>query len=83
MMDEFILWPKPYLLLSPTCVEILSWMIEIWMEKSLTSDSNCNIVNLQPPKILQRMTNNVGSTFSVGDTIPWLPISTEQDDWNW
>ena len=30
--DEFIHWPKPYLLLSATCDEILSWMIEIWMK---------------------------------------------------
>ena len=26
--------------------EILSWMIEIWMENDLISDSNCNIVNI-------------------------------------
>ena len=26
---------NPYLLLSATCDEILSWMIESWMEKSL------------------------------------------------
>ena len=32
MMDAFIHWPKPYLLLPTTCDEILSWMIEIWME---------------------------------------------------
>ena len=35
MMDEFICWPKPYLLLSATCFEILSWMIENVDEKSL------------------------------------------------
>ena len=29
MMDKFINCPKPYLLLSGTCDEILSWMIEI------------------------------------------------------
>ena len=51
MMDEFIHWPKPGLLLSATCDEILSWMIEIWMENHSVSDSNCNTVNLQsPPK---------------------------------
>ena len=33
-MDEFIRWPTPYLLLVATCDEILSWMIEIWREKS-------------------------------------------------
>jgi hypothetical protein len=32
MMDEFIHWPKPYLLLSATCDELLSWTIEIWMK---------------------------------------------------
>ena len=53
-MDEFIHWPKPYLLLSATCDEILSWMIEIWMENNLVSDSNCNTVNLQPPKKFTR-----------------------------
>ena len=46
MMDEFIHWPKPYLLLSATCDEILSWTIEIWMKNTLISDNNCNIVNL-------------------------------------
>ena len=34
MMDEFIHWPKPYLLLSTTCDDILSWMIEIWMKST-------------------------------------------------
>jgi hypothetical protein len=33
MMDEFIHWAKPELLLSTTCDEILSWMIEILNEK--------------------------------------------------
>ena len=49
MMDEFIRWPKPYLLFSPTCDEILSWMIEI-----LISDSNHNTVNLLTPKFFTR-----------------------------
>ena len=35
-------WPKPYLLLSTTPDEILSWVIEIWMKFHLVSDSNCN-----------------------------------------
>jgi hypothetical protein len=46
MMDKFIHWPKPYLLWSATCDEILSWMIEIWMKNHLVSDSNWNTVNL-------------------------------------
>ena len=29
------------------------------------------------------MTNIVGLTFSVGDTIPWFTISIEQDNHNW
>ena len=54
MIDEFIHWPKPYLLLSATCDEILSWMIEIWMKNHLISDSNCNTVNpLSPQKIIR------------------------------
>ena len=37
----------------PTCDEMLSWMIEIWMESLLVSDSNCNTViyNPSPKKI--------------------------------
>ena len=31
--------------------------------------------------ICQLMTNNVGLTFSVGDTIMWFTISIEQDNW--
>ena len=49
MMDEFIHWPYPYLHLSTTCDEILSWMIGNWMKNHLVSDSNCNILNLYPP----------------------------------
>ena len=44
-MDEFIHRPKPYLLLSSTYDEILSWM-----KKHLVSDSKCNTTNLQSPK---------------------------------
>ena len=50
MMDEFIHWPKPYLLvLLATCDEIFSWMIECWMKYHLVSESNRNIVNLESP----------------------------------
>ena len=52
MMDEFIRWPKPFLLFLATCDELVSWMIEIWMINHLVSDNNCNTVNLKvPPKI--------------------------------
>jgi hypothetical protein len=50
MMDEFIHWLKPYLILLATCDEILSWMIEIWMKIHLVGDNNCNIVYLELPK---------------------------------
>ena len=46
MMNEFVHWPKPYLLLSATCDEMLSWMIEVWMELHLLTYHDCNTVNL-------------------------------------
>ena len=49
-MDEFVHWPQPCLLLSATCDEILSPMIEICMKNHLISDSNCDTVNLYSPK---------------------------------
>jgi hypothetical protein len=56
-------------------------MVQIWMKNYLVSDNNCNIVDLYNIlKILQGMTNNVGLTFSVGDTIQWFTISIEQDN---
>jgi hypothetical protein len=56
----------------------LSWIIEMWMNNPLVSDKNCNIVTLQSPKQtdLQGMTNKVGLTFSIGDTIPQFTIRT-------
>ena len=60
MMHEFTHWPKPYLRLSATCDEILSWMTKIWMKNNLVSDSNCNTIKSIIPQILQDMTNNVG-----------------------
>jgi hypothetical protein len=80
MMDEFIHWPKAYLLLSATFDEIFSWMIENWMKNHVVRDSNCNTVNLYSPQKLQGMTINVGLTFSVGDTIPWFTSSIERDN---
>ena len=67
--------------LSATCDEILSWMTEIWMKNHLVSIiflQHCKPIT--PPKkfFLQGMTNNVGLTFSVGDTLPQFTISTEQ-----
>jgi hypothetical protein len=47
MMDEVIRWPKPYLLLSTTCHEMLSWMTTIWMKNNLVSDNNCNIGDIK------------------------------------
>ena len=54
IMDEFIHWRKLYPLLSATCDEILSWMIEIWMKIHLVSDFICNTLNLKSPKLLTR-----------------------------
>ena len=82
-MDEFIRWPKPYLLLSATCDEMLSWMVENWIKSHVVRDSNCNTVNPFSPQKLQGMTTNLGLTFSVGDTIPWFTISIEQDNQKW
>ena len=45
---------KSYLLLSATCDEILSWMIESWMKNHLVSDSNGNTVNALSPKKITR-----------------------------
>jgi hypothetical protein len=61
MMDEFVHWPKPYLLLSTTCDEMLSWMIENWMKNHLViSDNDCHTGIYNPPKLLQGMTTNLG-----------------------
>ena len=35
MVDEFVHWSKPYLLLSSTYDEVLQWMINILDEKTL------------------------------------------------
>ena len=59
VMDEFIHWPEPYLLLSATCDEMLSWMIEIWKNSHLVSDSNCNTVNLLA---CDKITRNMGGS---------------------
>jgi hypothetical protein len=82
MVDEFIHWPKPYLLLSATCDELLSWMIEIWINnhlvQQLTVIATLEIYSL--PENLQGMINIVGLTFSVGDTTPRFTNSIEQDN---
>ena len=63
-MDGFIHSSKPYLLSSATCDE------KIVME--VTIFPNCRFAT--PQKRLQGMTNNVGLTFTVGNTIPWFTI---------
>ena len=83
MMDEFIHRQRHYLLLSTTWDQILSWMIEIWMENDLVSDSSCNTVNLSsPPKKLQGVTKSVELTFTIGNTIQRFTIGIEQDRQN-
>ena len=47
MMDEFMYWPKPSLLLSATCGEKVAWMIDFWMESHWVSDSNGDTLILQ------------------------------------
>ena len=79
MMNGFIHWPKPYLLLPTTCGEILSWMTEIWMENHSVSYSNCNTPKLKSLQNLKGVTNNGGSTFSVGDTLLQFINVIEQD----
>ena len=71
---------NPTLLLSATHVEILSWIIDVWIENHSASDNNCNTMIYKPSKSLQAMTNNVGLTFSVGHTIPRFSVSIEQDN---
>ena len=53
-MDEVIHWPKPYLFLSTNCNEILSWMIKIWMQNHLVSDSFATLYNPLPKKTITR-----------------------------
>ena len=56
-------------------------MVEIKMQHHLVNDSSYNTINLQSINKLQGMTNIVGLTFSLDDTIPWFRISIEQDDY--
>ena len=80
-MDEFIRWPKPYVLLSTTRDEILSWMIENSDVKLLGKWQQLqHSKSMIPLKNLQGMTNNVGLLFSVGDTPPRSTISGEHDN---
>ena len=66
---------NPYLLLFVTCDEILPWTIEIQIKNHLVRDNNCTNVNIQSPSFfLQGTTNNIGLTFSVGDTTPRFTI---------
>ena len=44
--SSIIHWPKPYLLLSATFHEIVSWMMETWMKNHLVSNSNDNTWNI-------------------------------------
>ena len=63
-------------------MNILSWMIGVWMNNHFVRDSNCNIVYLLSPKSSQGMTNNVGLTFNVAETIMQFTISIEKDNQN-
>ena len=51
------------------------------MKNHLVSDNDCNAINLESLKNFTKgMTNNIGLTFSVGDTIPRFTISIDQDN---
>ena len=76
MMDEFIHWPTPYLLLPTTSDKLMSCMMEIRMKKHLVQQFHHCGSTILPQKIK----NNVGLTFSVGDTIPRFIISIKQDN---
>jgi hypothetical protein len=67
-MDKFIHDPTPYLFLSTTCDEIWLCVSVIQMKNRLVSGSHCNIYIYNPPIKVQGIANNVGLTFSVGDT---------------
>jgi hypothetical protein len=43
----FIYWPKPYLLLSTTCDEILSWMIEFGLRGLLPRFVGLSLMSLE------------------------------------
>ena len=81
-MDECIHWPKPYLLSSATCDEILSWMIEIWMKSHLVGDSKLqHCKSITPPNNYKEWQTMLGEhLISVGDTILQFTISVEQDN---
>ena len=48
--------------------------------KHLVSDNICKNIIYNPLKHLERMTNDVGITFGVGDTIPLFTTSTKKDN---
>jgi len=72
---------NPTFLLSTTCNEMLSLMIENWMKNHLVSDHICNTIVYNPPKrFTKKMAYNVGLTFSVGNTTSQFSTSIEQDN---
>ena len=50
------------------------------MKNHLVNVSNCNTINAYPLIFFKGMTNNVGLTFGVENTIPQLTSSIEQDN---
>ena len=67
-----------------SCQQLVMKYYNEWLKfgwkNHLGSDNNCNTINVWSPKKLQGITNNIGLTFSVGDTIPRYAISIEQDN---
>ena len=68
----------------PTLVNNFWWNIVMddWKmdAKHLVSDNICKNIIYNPLKHLERMTNDVGITFGVGDTIPLFTTSTKKDN---
>ena len=57
-------------------------MVEIWTKNHLISEYLQHCKSILSREI-SRMTNNVGLTFGVGDTIPQSTIGGERSNWNW
>jgi hypothetical protein len=64
-----------FCILTISMIKYFSWMIGTWMKNKLTSDSNCNIVNLDCPNCFIRL----GSHVVLLTLNMQLTISIEQD----
>ena len=81
MDDEWLsscIGKNPYLLLSAIVMNYCHGPMDKW-----NLDDQPLVSNYNPPENFQGMTNNVGLTFSVGDTILQFTINIKQENWNW